>query len=408
MPIASGTFTRLAVKKQSALGTPASGASAQILRRVTIDINKKKAFYKSNEIRASQQRSDGRHGMVSVDGAINGELSVGTYQLIMGSALRSSAWSTAITASTSILITAAPTSGAFGTFTTTGPSYLTTGYKIGMTVRWTGWAVATANNAHNFVITALTATVMTGYMLDGVAVVARAAGDAVAATEVGKNNSIPLTGHVRDYWTIEKDYADLVRSEQYTDCVFGGVNIKLPASGLATIDFPVIGLDMTVGTASVFTSPTAASTGKVLASANGAVFVAGLRVATITSLDISINANNAAPGGTVGSNVDSDIFTGVFDISGNMSVFFDSVTMRDYFLAETEVSIIAVFTTDNTPASAFMSFIMPVCKINGADKSDGETGLTMTMPFVVLENTAGGAGTNSVNTSIVIQDSAAV
>ncbi|HEY4712727.1 MAG TPA: phage tail tube protein, partial [Aquirhabdus sp.] len=79
MTIASGVFTVLAAKKQASLGSAASGSGAQIYRRTTATLSKKKAFYKSSEIAPSMQRSDGRHGVVSVDGTINGELSVGTY-----------------------------------------------------------------------------------------------------------------------------------------------------------------------------------------------------------------------------------------------------------------------------------------------------------------------------------------
>ena len=408
MTIASGVYLQLAAKKQSALGSAASGSGAQLYRRTTATLNKKKAFYKSSEIAPSMQRSDGRHGVVSVDGTINGELSVGTYQDFMGSVLRSSAWTASVSSGALIDVTAATTGGANGTFTTAGANWLTLGFKIGMNIRWTGWSTTgVPNNTHNFLITALTATVMTGTMLDGVAVGAKAAGDSVTAASVGKHNYIPATGHARDYWTIERNYSDITQSEQFVDCAFTGMNVKLPATGMATIDFPVIGLNMTVGTASVFTTPTAVTTGNVLAAANGAVYVAGTKIATITSLDFGIAGNYSVAGGTVGSNVDTDVFPGMIDVSGNMSVQFDSVTMRDYFLAETEVSIVAAFTTGNAANSDVMVFTFPVCKINGADKDDGEKGLTMTMPFVALENTAGGTGTNTLNTTIVVQDSQA-
>jgi len=409
MTISSGVYTQLAAKKQASLGSAASGSGAQLYRRTTATLNKKKAFYKSSEIAPSMQRSDGRHGVISVDGTINGELSVGTYKDFMGSVLRSSAWTAGVSSGALIDVTAAVTTGASGTFTTAGANFLTLGFKIGMVIRWTGWSTTgVPNNTHNFLITALTATVMTGTMLDGVAVGAKAAGDSVTALSVGKHNYIPTSSHARDYWTIERNYADITQSEQFTDCAFTGMNVKLPATGMATIDFPIMGLNMTTGTASVFTTPTAVTTGNALAAANGAVYVAGTKIATITSLDFGIAGNYSVPGGTVGSNVDADVFPGMIDVTGNMSVLFDSVTMRDYFLAETEVSIVAAFTTDNTANSDVMVFIFPVCKINGADKDDGEKGLTMTMPFVALENTAGGTGTNTLNTTIVVQDSSVV
>src|SRR4030042_1693592 len=120
MSIATGIYKALAAKKQASLGSAASGASAQLFRRVTSTLNKKKAFYKSNEIDPSMQRSDGRHGVVSVDGTINGELSVGGYNDFIGSVLRSSAWSAGVSSGALIDVTAAVTTGANGTFTTAG------------------------------------------------------------------------------------------------------------------------------------------------------------------------------------------------------------------------------------------------------------------------------------------------
>jgi hypothetical protein len=82
--------------------------------------------------------------------------------------------------------------------------------------------------------------------------------------------------------------------------------------------------------------------------------------------------------------------------------------MRDYFNNETEISVVAAFTTDNTATSDVMVFNMPRVKVGGATKDDGEKGLVMTMPYVALENTAGGSGTSSHLTTISIQDSAFV
>lgn len=407
MSIATGIYKKLAAKKQSGLGSSASGSGAQLYRRVTSTLNKKKSFYKSNEISPSMQRSDGRHGVVSVDGTINGELSVGTYSDFMGSVFRSAAWTAAVSSGALTDVTAATTGGANGTFTTVGANYLTLGFKVGMVVRWTGWSTTgVPNNAHNFLITALTATVMTVYALDGVAVGAKAAGNSVTALTPGKSNYIPTSSHARDYWTIEHSHEDLVQSEQFVDCAITTMDVKLPATGMATIDFGIMGLNMTVGTASVFTTPTAVSTGNVLAAANGAVFVQGVKVGNITSIDFNVNGNYSVPGGVVGTNQDPDIFPGMIDVTGNMSVLFDSVTMRDYFLAETEVTVVAAFTDGNTANAGFQSWVFPVVKVNGADKDDGEKGLTMSMPFVALENTAGGTGTNSVNTTAWVQDSA--
>lgn len=406
MTIATGVSKQLVAKKQSALGSKASASGAQVFRRVTSTIDLAKDTYQSAEIRTSMQRSDFRHGVRSVAGSINGELSVGTYQDFMGSVLRA-AWAATSGYAAGTDVTAA---AAAPQFVDASGGFLTAGLKVGMVGRWTGFAGAgaTDNNARNFLITALTATDMTGVFLDGTAVTADAAGDSVTFTPVGKSVSIPTSAHTRDYWTIEHNYADITQAEQFTDCVLASMNISLPATGMATVEFPVIGLDMDTSTAAYFTSPTAVSSGDNIAAVNGAVYVAGVAVALITSMDISINGNAASVGGVVGSNVAPDITPGSIDVTGTMTVLFQDATMRDYFVNETEVSVVAAFTTNNTATAGVQTFTMPIVKIGGASKDDGEKGLIMTMPFTAIENTAGGSGTATNATTITIQDSAAV
>jgi hypothetical protein len=407
MTIATGVFKKLSYKKQSALGTKATGTGAQYLRRVTSTIDLKKETYESAEIRPSMMKADMRHGMRSVSGNISGELSVGTYKDFMAAALRK-AFVAGSTTGALATVTAATTGGAAGTFTRSSGSYLTDGFKVGDVVRWTGWASpATANNTHNFLITALTATVMTVIALDGVAVVAKAAGDSVTGTVVGKKAYVPASSHTRDYFTIEHWFSDVAQSEQFVDCVIGGMNVRLPGSGMATVEFPVMGLSMDTGTAEFFTTPTAATSGAVLAAVNGAVYVSGAPVGLITSMDFDVNGNHTTPDGIVGTNVAPDIFPGSVTVSGNMTVLFQDAVMRDYFRNETEVSICAAFVGGSTAAADFIAFTMPRVKVGSADKDDGEKGLTLTMSFVALENTAGGAGTSSEATVISVQDSLA-
>jgi hypothetical protein len=406
--IASGISKLLTFKKQSGLGTIATTGSAQNLRRTSSTLDKKKATYASKEIRPSQQRADFRHGVVGVDGTISGELSVGTYQSFTESICRQAVLA-AVTSGALTDVTAASTSGAAGTFTTVAANWLTLGFKIGLVFRWSGWATTGAtNNATNMIITALTTTVMTVARLDGLPIGAKTAGDSVTALETGKHTFVPQSGHTRDYYTIEHNFADIVQSEVFTDCVMTQMNVKLPATGMAGIDFMVKGLNMTAGTTGYFVTPSAVSSGTVLAAANGVLYVAGVAVALITGLNFSIKGNYTTIGGVVGSNVEPDIFPGDVTVDGQITVLFANATFRDYFVNETEVSIICAFTTDNTATAGFQAYSMPRVKMGGANKDDGEKGLVMTMPFTALENVAGGTGTSTFATTIAIQDSAFV
>ena len=406
--IATGVNKLLTFKKQSALGTIAAptGPVGQNLRRTQSTVDKKKATYQSKEIRPSQQVSDFRHGVVGVEGTISGELSVGTYQSFIESICRSAAL-TAVTSGALTDVTADGTTGNAGTFTQIAGNFLTMGFKVGMVLRWSGWST-TGNNDANMLITALTATVMTVARLDGAAVVDDVGGESVTALEVGKHVIIPLTGHTRDYYTIEHNFSDIVQSEVFTDCVITQMDVKLPASGMSGVDFMVKGLNMTPGTTPYFTTPTAVTSGTVLAAANGALYLAGVAIGLITGMNFSVKGGYTTIGGVVGSNVEPDIFPGTVTCDGQVTVLFTNATVRDYFINETEVSIVAAFTTNNTATSGFQAFTFPRVKMGGAGKDDGEKGLVMTMPFVALENTAGGAGTTGHATTFSVQDSAFV
>ncbi|MFA5142527.1 MAG: phage tail tube protein, partial [Candidatus Woesearchaeota archaeon] len=302
--------------------------------------------------------------------------------------------------------TAAVTSGASGTFTTVGANWLTLGFKVGMVVNWTGWATTgVPNNSHNFLITALSATVMTGTMLDGVAVGAKAAGDSVTAVS-SKYVSIPLTAHTKDYWTIEHVFTDITQAEQFKDCVFTKMDIKLPPTAIATVDFNVIGLDVDYSTSAYFTTPTAVTSTGCLAAVNGALYVSGVKVGTVTGFDVSIDNGATAVGAVVGANVSPDVTSGISKVTGNATVLFENATLRDMFNAETEASIIGVFTASNLPGAAYQSIVIPRLKFGGASIDDGVKALTITMPYTALLNSAGGTGTSSIASTITIYDSA--
>jgi hypothetical protein len=415
MAIASGIEKKLILAPQAAKGTCAVAnlATAQYLRRVTSSLNMTKETYQSNEMRSDRQIADFRHGVQSIEGSISGELSPGTYQLLMAAILRK-AWAAGVSDAANTGVAAATTTGAAGTMTRddVGGSWLEDGFKVGDVVRFAGFVGATTNNAHNFMITALSATVMTGVMLDGVAVVDDAKGDPVTTTVVGKKCWTPTTGHTEDWFSLEHNYSDLDLSEVFWDVKVNTMAIKLPPTGISTIDFGLMGLNHTnyaAGAAPYFTAVLAASTGGALAAVNGALYIQGTKVALLTGLDFDI-AGNLSSEAVVGSNVKSDIFDGRVIIKGNMTVYFEDATFRDYFVNETEVSICGAFTASNKANADFLAFTMPRVKVGGLSKDDGEKGIIQTMPFVALFDTSAGAdtgatATDSLATTLSIQDS---
>lgn len=404
--IATGVFKNVTFKRQTALGTiaPGGAATGQYLRRTKSTVDLAKATYKSAEILLSQQRRDFRHGVKSIAGTISGEVSVGGYQPFCESICRAVV-AAADTTGAQTNITAAVTVAPAGTFTRAAGSFITDGFNIGDIINWSGWATTgVPNNANNFIITALTALVMTCYPVGGAAAVAaKASGDSVTCVLVGKKTALPPSGQLRHYYTIEHWFGDITQSEVFQDCVISKMSVKLPPTGMATVDWDVMGLNMITNTAQYFSSPTAAPTGGIEASVNGILLLNGLVVGLITSLNFDVNGNYSAPGGVVGTNLDPDIFPGSVDVTGTMTVLFQDNVIRDYFVNETEVSLMVALTANNTVNAPFTSFVFPRIKAGGAAKDDQEKGLTLTMPFTALENTGIAAANLS---TLAIQDSA--
>lgn len=404
MPTASGVAKKLRYKKETTWGTAAGASGAQILRRLTSDLNLTKQTYRSNELRADMQRADFRHGSRAVEGTINGEFSVGTYTDFIASALRQ-AWQTAATTGAVITVTAATTSGSAGTFTRSAGSYLTDGFKIGDVVRWTGWATTGVNNnSKNMLITALTATVMTVTTLDGTAVAAKTAGDSVTCTLAGKKTWIPTSGQTDESYTIEHWFDDIDQSEVFTGCKISQIDMNLPATGIAELNSTIMGKDMTTNTVEYFTSPTAANTGTALAAVNGALYVSGTKVANVTGMNLTLNGNFTS-GEVIGSNTMPFIFQGSIDVSGQITAYFEDATLRDMFINETEATISVVMTASNSANAGFVGIMLPRVKFGGSSKDDGEKGLIQTLPFTALLKTDGGSGTAYDATTIAIQDS---
>jgi hypothetical protein len=85
--IGTGVAKQVRYKAQPTWATPPAASGAQLLRRVTSDLNKKKGTFESNEITSTAAaRLPPRH--LVVEGSINGELSPGTWKDFFAMALR--------------------------------------------------------------------------------------------------------------------------------------------------------------------------------------------------------------------------------------------------------------------------------------------------------------------------------
>lgn len=403
MAFATGPAKQLRYKKQSSADTLPGATGAQSLRRVESTLDVTKDTYQSNEIRTDMQVSDFRHGVRRTPGNLKGELSPGTYKDFIAAVLRKDFAAVPALSNLSITIAA---NGSNYTLTRASGSFLTDGVKIGDVVRLTAGGFAAGNLNKNLLVIALTATVATVLALNGSALVAEGPIASATLTIPGKKTYVPASGHTDDMFAIEHWHSDVSLSEVYTGCKIGSAAIDLPPTGMAAISFALTGKDMVPNTSAYYTNPTAVTSTGVVAAVNGVLLVNGIPVAICTGLNIKLNSNLSGEP-VVGSNSIPNQFQGRIQVDGQMTAYLQDATLRDGFLNESEVSLIAVLTTSGAANADFIGFTLPRIKLGGATKNDGEKSIIQTLPFTALLNTAGGTGTSGEASTIVVQDSAA-
>jgi hypothetical protein len=402
MGSASGVYKQCVYKKETTYGVQASSGGGQSMRRTSLDLSLKKDSYKSNEVRQDLQIADLRHGTRRVPGKVGGELSPKTWADFLGTICKR-----AFTVAPSI-------TGATITVSGTGPytltrqagSFLSDGFKVGHIGRLTAGGFNAANLNKNLFISSVTALAITVVVLNGSALVAEGPISGASFSLPGRHTWIPTTGHVEESYTIESFNPEVPSSECAVGCKLSGFSANLPPTGIAGIDFDVVGKDVIPAVSQYFTASTPVTTTGSLAAVNGIVRIAGAVAAVITGL--TLQANGAYTGDpVVGSNTIPQQFANPIEVTGQLTAYFDSTTLRDAFFNESEIDIAVAFTSDNSAAADFVSFVLPRVKLTSYDKSDGMGAIIATAAFQSLQNHAGGTGLATEKTSLMIQDSAA-
>jgi hypothetical protein len=405
MTVAQGIQKITVLKAQTGLGSPATGAGGQVLRRKTSIGKKSRATYTNDEIVQHQQSTGVNLGTASTSWDFDGLLSPGTYAAPLAGLLRKVFTAGTTTTTASLTVAGA---GPLYTVTRGTGSYLTDGVKQGDVVALTAGAFNAANLNNNLLITSLTATVATVLTVNSSALVAEGPIATATMTVIGKKTMAPLTGHTDTLFTVEEWYGDISKSELFPDLRIGQCDIGLPASGNATIKLASQGLGVrTRGTTQVLTSPTAATATPVLTAVRGAVLVNGAPQAGVTSISMTIKGNLNAIGPVVGSNFNPDMSRGRIEVTGTFSALFDSTTIASLYDNETVTSLVAVMAADTTNSSGFVAINLSAIKLTDDAPDDGEKAIMRTYPFTAQLNAAGGPAQASDQTIISIQDSAA-
>jgi hypothetical protein len=400
---ASGAIT---ANTEEDTSTAPGASGAQVLRRVSSTLNLAVDPYQSAEVRKDRQIADYRHGPRRVQGAISGELSPKSYFPFIEAVHRdTSVAELEVDQDDHTSLTADKDAS---TFTVGSGDLVTSGFHVGDVIRITNLATATTNNNVNFTIKNISGSSNVTMTVTPAPLADASAETTFTITRPGKTTIVPSSSFVSRKFAIEHNAEDLDISRLFTECRASSYSISVPATGMATCDFGFMGRNMKVlssSNAPYFSSPTDASTTGTLTSVNGMLLAAGSKSGVVTGIDLGMDLSPSAAI-VNGQNFPAEIFLGRANMTGTVTAYFDSATLINDFLNETDIALQVVLTTTTDDDSPFVSVYLPRIKFSDANlQLQGEGGQTISLPFqALLENNA---ATGEVVTTVRIQDSEA-
>ena len=397
MPIQSAAGVIVTYRREATAGTlAANDATARNVPYLSHTLTLTKSAINSEEIRPDFQMATMRHGTRMANGDLNFYLQTGTYSPLIESAVRRD-----FTAITPIALGATTVTavvvGTGGTFTRSVGSWITDGLRVGHCVRFTGWTTTgVGNNARNYTIAALTATVMT--VTETVA--AKAAEPTLTVTAPGRVTFIPATGHTQTSYSVESWNPDVPRSNRFLGQRVNTMAIGLPPGAAATLTLGMMGRDRATAVSRYFTSAVTPAAAVMQVGHNGLLVINGVPNGIVTNLTMNLT-NNMETAGVVGATTTPDVFHGRMMVSGQVTVFFSDTVLDDVFDLETEISLIARVTDDTSIGGNFLQICLPRIKLAGGSDSTANASRVQSFDFTALLSS--GANGNEA-TTMLIQD----
>ena len=195
-------------------------------------------------------------------------------------------------------------------------------------------------------------------------------------------------------FTIERAFADVSEFMPYTGCAIDGFTLEAGPEGLITGAFQVIGAGgLTPASSALDASVTAAPTTEPFTGFQGSISEGG-SAAKITAFSLNLS-NGLEATYVIGSSSVNNMTMGLSNVTGSISALFESETLLNKFLAETESSLTLVMTD---AAGNDVTIDMSRIKYTGASVpvASGSQGLLIQMPFQALRDA--GDGSNVVIT----------
>lgn len=391
--------TFVAIKKQGALDTPATGSDAvgiEVLPSQGLALQI--ATIESQMLRRNRMRKKPRHGSRSATASYETELVVGALDSVFEGVLGGT-FEDALTFDETDW-GALTISGSGTVLTFASGTLLVDGIVAGMMARLTGMSV-TSNDNKWFPILSVTGTVMTipsGILADN-------ASDAAWDIEIARYlyTDTPYTDGL---YTIEEGNSDIDRSKLGSDMRFNSLNFDAQPDQPIKIGFGLAGRNMTPlasGDSPHFTSPVFV-TGESLVLLDGGLYVNGVKRNNITGFQFGLSAPVSTTA-VVGSKIGPDVSIGQFAMTGNFSVVVEDFDDFDAFNDEDVISIFLHCAENTDDPAEFVSFYIGNASYANYTTPVGGEGTAIAQIPLYAGSDIRGAG--YADTSVLISTSAA-
>jgi hypothetical protein len=245
--VASGSLADLGYAEEVCAGKPLDDPQLKVFRRRSTTLGLTKDAYDSEEIRSDRMVSDSRHGIRRVGGEIVAEMSPAShddaYEALMGGFWRAGASLDLATVAVSINANGVAQLPA-------GQNWMDLGFRLGDRITISG----TGNidyDGRSFTILGLNAADPRNAVLSNEkGFTFQATNLAIGAMKVAGKKV--LIGNILRSFVFERAFTDIGRFITYRGCRFNSAAFSLPPTGIATVNFGLIGTDADpVATASI-------------------------------------------------------------------------------------------------------------------------------------------------------------
>lgn len=296
----------------------------------------------SNEIRSDRQTTDLIQTGAECSGGFNSELSFNAYDDFLEGALWSD-WGTAVSFTDSGTSASVGGSG----FSTTNAGAYTT-VSVGQWIKVSGFTTTALDTYYR--ITAVASTFITTETAPSTV---EAAGDVITFAGTMIRNGV-----VEHSYSIQRANEDMspVTYFNFAGMVVNSMTCGVESESISTINFDFIGKSATAGTGAMTSgSTTSASANDVMNSVGDVVNILWDGVEDTSLLVSGVNftvGNNMRSKKCIGTLGAADVGAGKIDVTGSFSVYFNSLTLYEKYLASSTVSF-SFRMTDGTNAYIF-------------------------------------------------------